>query len=145
MVLNYLKTVMSSKRYLVCQLSCFYQSQTSTPLNMRYLLTYMGVFDLAFVSSVLPQLPADCNKWGLLWKPSVTGSYWYPFLHVRLPPAIYLSTNLYGSLWFGLCLQCSPTAPSRLQQMGPLMKAFSHRIVLIPSWESRLPYKLVDR
>ena len=31
-----------------------------------YLLTYMGVFDLAFVSCVLPQLPADCNKWGLL-------------------------------------------------------------------------------
>ena len=44
----------------------------------------------------------------------------------------YLSTNLYGSLWFGLCLQCSPTAPSRLQQMGPPMKALSHRIVLIP-------------
>ena len=31
-----------------------------------YLLTYMGVFDLAFVSSVILQLPADCNKWGLL-------------------------------------------------------------------------------
>ena len=31
-----------------------------------HLLTYMGVFDLVFVSSVLPQLPADCNKWGLL-------------------------------------------------------------------------------
>ena len=30
------------------------------------LLTYKGVFDLAFVSSVLPHLPADCNKWGLL-------------------------------------------------------------------------------
>ena len=31
-----------------------------------YLLTYMGVFDLAFVSNVLPQLPADCYEWGLL-------------------------------------------------------------------------------
>ena len=100
-------------------------------LPLIYLLTYMGVFDLAFVSSVLPQLPADCNKWGLLWKPSVTGSYWYPFLHVRLPPAIYLFTNLYGSLWFGHCLQCSPTAPSRLQKMGPPMKALCHKIVLI--------------
>ena len=70
------------------------------------LLTYMGVFDLAVVSSVLPQLPADCNKWGLLWKPSVTGSYWCPFLHIRLPPAIYLSTNLYESLSFCECLQC---------------------------------------
>ena len=105
------------------------QTPKATPKN---LLTYMGVFDLAFVSSVLPQLPADCNKWGLLWKPSVTGSYWYPFLHVRLPPAIYLSTNLYGSLWFGLCLQCSPIAPSRLQQMGSPMKALSHSIILIP-------------
>ena len=26
------------------------------------------------------------------------------------------STNLYGSLWFGLCLQCSPTAPSQSQR-----------------------------
>ena len=31
-----------------------------------YLLTYMGVFDLTFVSSVYSQLPANCNKWGLL-------------------------------------------------------------------------------
>ena len=32
----------------------------------RNLQTYMGVFDMAFVSSVFPQLPADCKKWGLL-------------------------------------------------------------------------------
>ena len=42
---------------------------------------------------------------------------------------IYLSTNLYGSLQFGLCLQCSPTPPSQLQQMGPPMKALSPRSV----------------
>ena len=42
-------------------------------LDGRYLLTYMGVFDLAFVSSVLPHLPANGN--GASKKPSVTGSY----------------------------------------------------------------------
>ena len=79
--------------------AAFHQACSIFPITdfLGYLLTYMGVFDLAFVSSNLPQLPADCYKWGLQWKPSVTGSYLYPFLHVRLPPAIYLSTNLYGS------------------------------------------------
>ena len=38
----------------------------------------------------------------------------------------YYLYNNYQVLFWG-CLQCSPTAPSQLQQMGPPMKALSPR------------------
>ena len=57
-----------------------------------YLLTYMGVFDLAIVSSVLPQLLADCKKMGPPMKALSHRIVLIPFF-ARLATSSYLEAS----------------------------------------------------
>ena len=68
----------------------------------------MRVFDLSFVSSVHPQLPANCIKWGLIKNPQSQDQTYTFFAHLATSR---ISTNLYGcleSLYFHLSTRASP-------------------------------------